>query len=325
MHLQDFYLARRRIAPMIRRTPLVAAPDLSARVGAEVRCKLETLQQTGSFKVRGAANALLQLSPEERKTGVLAFSTGNHGRAISWVGHQLGIPARICLSRRVPAYRVEAMRKLGGIVVQEGESQDEALEVAHRLQREEGLPLVSPFDDERVIAGQGTIGLELAEDWPELEAVLIPLSGGGLTSGIALVLKALQPSLRVVGVSLEVSAPMHASLQAGKPVEIEEVDSLGDALLGGIGLDNRYTFAVCRDLVDEVVLVSEEDLARGMAYAFHEHRLVVEGAGIAGLSALLSGKYDPRGRPTAVLLSGSNVDTAALARIALAHPADSFA
>ena len=317
LSMQDIYLARARICSVARRTPLIHSQPLSDSTGRKVFLKLECLQETGSFKVRGATNALLALSSEQRHKGVIAFSTGNHGRAVAHVASSLGITSVICLSNRVPEYRIEALEALGATVVRHGQSQDEAYEKALELQREQGLTMVKPFDDPLVIAGQGTIGLEIIEDCPDLDTVLVPLSGGGLMAGVAFALKSMSPRIRVVGLSLDVSAPMHESLKAGCPVEIEEKDSLGDALLGGIGLDNELTFPMCRDLVDEVVLISEDEIAEGLFYAFHNHRLAVEGAGIVGLSALAAGKVSGLGNRVAVVLSGGNVDTRLLAEIAM--------
>jgi len=316
LYLQDVFLARQRCHGFAHKTPLLHSDPLSASTGRKVYLKLENLQQTGSFKIRGAVNKLLSLSPAERERGVIAFSTGNHGRAVANVAAQLGIRAVICMSHRVPQYRVAAMEDLGGEVILFGESQDEAYIKALELERDEGLTMVKPFDDPHVIAGQGTIGLEILEDLPQVDCLLVPLSGGGLLAGIALAMKATSPAIRVVGVGLEVSSPMQASLQAGRPVEIAETDSLGDALLGGIGLDNSYTFPMVRDLVDEVVLVTEEEIAAGMFYAFDTHRQVIEGAGAVGIAALLSDKVSLLGEHVAIVVSGGNVDPRLLVKIA---------
>ncbi|MDT8444210.1 MAG: hydroxyectoine utilization dehydratase EutB [Desulfuromonadales bacterium] len=316
LFLRDVFLARQRCNGFAQKTPLLHSSPLSVAMGNEVFLKLENLQQTGSFKIRGAANKLLSLTSEERKRGVLAFSTGNHGRAVAYVAAQLGIRSVICMSHRVPRYRVEAMEALGGEVVLSGQSQDEAYLKALELERTEGLIMVKPFDDPHVIAGQGTIGIEILEDLPEVDSLLIPLSGGGLLAGIALTMKATSPAIKIIGVGLGVSCPMQASLQAGLPVEIEEKDSLGDALLGGIGLDNRYTFPMVRDLVDEVMLVSEEEIAAAMFYAFNTHRQVIEGAGAVGIAALLAGKTSLPGKNLAVVVSGGNVDPRLLTEIA---------
>jgi threonine dehydratase len=316
IRLQDIYRARKRIHGVARKTPLVRSGPLSERTGADVHLKLENLQETGAFKLRGAANKLRALSEEERKRGVIAFSTGNHGRGVAFVARQLGIRAVVCLSERVPAYRVEAMRALGAEVHRSGASQDEAYESAIALQKKEGLTLVAPFDDPDIIAGQGTIGLEILERLPDVDTVIVPVSGGGLMAGIALAVKTASPDIRTVGVSMEVAPAMYHSVKAGKPVEIEEKDSLADALLGGIGMDNRYTFPMIRDYVDELLLVSEAEIAQGMFFALDQHRLMVEGSGAVGISALLSGRLKHPGKRVAVVLSGGNVDPALLTRIA---------
>lgn len=314
--MRDVYRARRQIASIARRTPLLYAPALSEETEGTVYFKLETLQETGSFKVRGAANTLLSLNEDEKARGVIAFSTGNHGRAVAYVAKQLGITAVICLSERVPQYRIDVMKRLGAEVVQYGKSQDEAYDRALRLQQERGLTMISPFDDAHIIAGQGTIGVELLEELPTIETAIVPLSGGGLIAGIAFVLKTADPSIRVIGVSMECAPAMYHSIRAGKPVEIEEQDSLADALLGGIGLDNRYTFRMTQGYVDEIVLVSEEDIAAGMFYAFDTQHLMVEGAGAVGIAALLANKMSITGQRVAVILSGSNVDASLLTNIA---------
>ena len=195
-----------------------------------------------------------------------------------------------------------------------GASQDEAHEEAVRLVEQEGLAMVPPFDDLRVIAGQGTLGLELVEDVPDVGTVLIPLSGGGLLAGVAGAMKALRPGLRVIGVSMERGAAMAASLEAGKPVPVEELPTLADSLGGGVGLDNRYTLAMVRDLADEVVLVSEAEIAEGIRHCYFHERQIVEGAAAVGVAALLAGKAEARG-PTIVLLSGGNIDMALHARL----------
>jgi threonine dehydratase len=316
IHLKDIYSARKRISEIARRSPLIYSPALSDRLGSAVYLKLENLQATGSFKIRGAANAVLALSPEEKSRGVIAFSTGNHGRAVAFVAGRLGIKAVICLSTRVPAYRVSAMQKLGAQVVQRGNSQDEAYRCALEIQEKNGLTMISPFDDPQVIAGQGTIALEIVEDLPDVTTVVVPVSGGGLISGIALSLKSINPDVAVTGVSMDCAPAMYHSLKAGKPVEIEERDSLADALLGGIGLDNRFTFQMVEDYVDRIILVSESEIAEAMFFCLNQERLVVEGAGAVGVSAVLTGKIRNPGSGTVVVLSGGNVDVATLVRIA---------
>lgn len=316
LSLQDVFLAKYRLQHLTRKTPLITSPQLSQRTGCNVHLKLENLQETGSFKVRGAVNKLGSLTSEEKRRGVIAFSTGNHGRAVAYVASQMNIRAVICLSNRVPQYRVDVMKALGAEVVRYGQSQDEAYVRALELEKEEGLTMVNPFDDPDIIAGQGTIALEILEELPEVDTVIVPLSGGGLISGIALAVKIANPNIRVIGVSMDVAPAMYHCIKAGKPIEIEEKDSLADALLGGIGLDNQYTFPMVRDLVDDIILVSEEEIAAGMFYAFDTHRLVVEGAGAVGISALINNKISRIGNTTAVVVSGGNVDVSLLVKIA---------
>lgn len=273
-----------------------------------VHFKLENLQPTRAFKLRGAANKIDRLAPADRERGVITVSTGNHGRAVAHVARASGIPAVVCISEEVPRDKVKAIQELGAELVIRGHSQDQAFEQAAVLQDERGLTMVPPFDDPDIIAGQGTIGLELLEDLPEVDTVLVPLSGGGLIAGIALALKSANPAVRVIGVSMERAPVMYNSLKSGKPVLMPEEDTLADSLRGGIGLDNRYTFRLVRQMVDDVVLVSEEEIARAMAFAFYHHHLVLEGAGAVGIAALLSNKAEAIGRHIALVLSGGNVD-----------------
>ncbi len=317
--MADVLEARRTIAAMALRTPLIRADVLSERLGRDVLLKLETAQPIGAFKIRGAANALLNLSPDQRRHGVICASTGNHGRAVAWVARSLGIPATICLSALVPDERAKAIEALGATVRRIGSTQDEAMEEVARAVAKEGMTDVSPFDDPHVIAGQGTIGLELLEDRPDLEAILVPLSGGGLAGGIALAAKTLKPSIRVIGISMDRGAAMHESITAGKPLAVEEVPSLADSLGGGIGLDNHWTFELCRRLLDATVLVSEREIYRGVRHLMLEERQVAEGGAAVGAAALLAGKLTTRG-PTALIISGRNIRSEVLARIAAGKP-----
>jgi threonine dehydratase len=306
--LQDIYRARRTIAPHVRRTPLVPSAALSERTGASVFLKLENLQETGAFKLRGATNRLAVLTGEERARGVVTMSTGNHGRAVAFAATRLNVRATVCMSSLVPANKVAAIRDSGAEVRIIGRSQDEAGREAERLVREEGMILVPPFDDPFIIAGQGTIGLELLEDQPDLDTVLVPLSGGGLIAGIAVALKAAAPGVRIVGISMKRGPAMHDSLKAGRPIAVEEGASLADSLGGGIGLDNRYTFRLVRDLVDDAILVDEDAIGRAMAHAYWQERQIIEGAAAVGIAALLTGRVEaPAGGTVACILSGANV------------------
>lgn len=313
--LQDILAARRRIAAQILRTPTVISTGLGARIGAEIALKVESLQHTGSFKLRGATNRMLALNPEERARGVVACSTGNHGRAVAEAARRLGVRAKITMSELVPQNKLEAIRAVGAQTVIHGRSQDEAFEEAHRLVREEGMTLIDTFDHPDVIAGQGTAGLELLEDAPDIDTLLVPLSGGGLMAGMAVAAKAVNPRIRVVGISMERGPAMIESVRAGRPVRVEEMPSLADSLGGGIGLDNRWSFPIVRELGDDFVLLSEEEIAAGMAHLYWHERIVAEGAAAVGVAALLAGKVKARGDGlVATIVSGCNVDMTAFTR-----------
>ena len=305
--LAAIHEARARLAGRIEPTPTVLSPSLSAVTGVPVHLKLEHRQTTGSFKLRGATNAVAMLSDAEKRRGVVAVSTGNHGRALAHAARLEGMRATICMSRLVPANKIEEIERLGADIRIVGDSQDEAEDEVARLVAQAGMTVVPPFDHPGVIAGQGTLGLEIAEAVPDAATVLVPLSGGGLAAGVALVVKAAHPAARVVGVSMARGAAMKASLDAGRPVQVREEPSLADSLGGGIGLDNRLTFALCRDLLDDVVLLSEAEIAAGIVHAYAEEREVVEGAAAAGIAALIAGRVKPVG-PTVAILSGRNID-----------------
>jgi threonine dehydratase len=313
--LRDIYLARERIAPYARRTPLVESRLLSQRTGASVYLKLENLQETGAFKVRGAANKLHGLSAGERARGVVTVSSGNHGRALAYVAGRLGVRAVVVVSRRVPQAKTGPIAALGAELVVHGNSYDEAEAHSRALEKELGLTKIYPDDDPFIIAGQGTIGLELLEDLPQIDTVVVPIGGGGLISGIATALKSADSSVRVVGVSMARSPVMIESLKAGRPVEMEELETLADGLAGGIGLANRYTFRGCQAYVDQTVVVSEEKIERAMAFALDEHHIVVEGAGAVGIAALLGNGAPGLGQHVAVVVSGGNVDVKLLGEI----------
>ena len=305
--LQEITDARSRIAGRIVATGMAASPSLSEAAGAPVMLKLEHRQTTGSFKLRGASNAVALLGPGEKGRGVVACSTGNHGRALAHAARLDGLRAVICMSPLVPKNKLDEIQRLGAEIRIVGSSQDDAEAEAQRLAAEEQLVVVPPFDDRRIVAGQATVGLEIMEQAPDAALVLVPLSGGGLAGGVAAAVKAVSPRTRVIGVSMARGAAMKASLDAGRPVPVEELPTLADSLGGGIGLDNRLTFALCRDLLDDVLLVSEAEIAAGIRHAYFEEREIVEGAGAVGIAALLAGKVKADG-PVVVLLSGRNID-----------------
>lgn len=313
--LGDVVRAQKAIRDIAVRTPLYASDELHERIGRDVYLKLEVLQPTHAFKVRGAANRILAIPEDERHRGVVTVSTGNHGRAVAYVARRLGIPAVVYMSTLVGEHKVAAVRELGADVRIDGSDQDEAGARALAFAAEHRMTLVNPFDDPYVIAGQGTIGLELLEERTPA-TIIVPLGGGGLVSGIALVAKSIDPRIRVIGVSMERGPAMYVSQRAGAPTDVKEVATLADSLGGGIFLDNQHTFAMVRDLVDEIVLVSEEEIAAAMVLLLRSHHIAVEGGGAVGVAALLADRIEGSGE-VVVVLSGANVDAATLARLVL--------
>lgn len=308
-------MAQQRIATTIVRTPLKRSFDLTRVVGRDVFLKLETMQHTGAFKLRGAANAFLSLDDQVRARGVVTYSTGNHGRALAYVASNAGMRCAVWLSRQVPQAKKDRLEALGAELHVLGADQDEAMGHAFDMVAREGLPLIDPFDNPAVIAGQGTVGLEVYQDLPDVGTVLVPLSGGGLFSGVALALRALRPEVRLVAVSSDRCPAMRESVAAGRPVAVTEQPSLADSLGGGIGSNNRYTLAIVSALADEHVTVTDTQVADAMRHAFHTERLVTEGAGAATMAALL---YHHRGHwpgPIAALVTGDNVDPADFLKI----------
>ena len=318
LSLADVLAARRAIAGVAVRTPLVPSPHMAAVTGAEFLLKLEIAQPIGAFKLRGAVNAVAGLAAGV--SGVVCCSTGNHGRGVAYAARARGLRAVVCMSSLVPRAKVDGIRALGAEVRIVGRSQDDALAESRRLAREEGLVELSPFDDPLVIAGQGTIGLELLEDRPDLAAILVPLSGGGLAAGVALAAKAINPSIRVIGITMDRGAAMHESVRAGRPVEVEEVPSLADSLGGGIGLDNRHSFALCRALLDDYVLVTEAEIYRAIQTLYFEDRMVAEGASVVGIAAAKAGRLPSFGGPVATIVTGRNVDMAAFTDVIAGRP-----
>jgi threonine dehydratase len=302
----DVAAARRRVRGIAHVTPVTPSVSLAAAVGVPVWLKEECLQVTGSFKVRGAANALSRLSESGPVPGVVAVSSGNHGRAVAHVARSLGIPAVICLSERVPAHKRDAIVDLGARVVVAGPTQESAEAEARRLVDAEGLVFVHPFDDPAVIAGQGTVGLEILVQVPDARCLVVPLSGGGLIAGIGLAVEPEESGVSVFGASQDRGPAMHDSLRAGRLVDVVEEDTLADALAGGLGEENHYTFELCRRLVDDVALVSEDEMADAIRLLHRDHDLKVEGGGAVGVAAVLAGRL-PLDGPTVVVVSGGNI------------------
>lgn len=305
--IEQIEAARARIASTIHPTPVVQSAALSELCGVPVHLKLEHQQRTGSFKLRGATNAVLNLSDDERARGVVGVSTGNHGRGLAYAARQNGVRCIVGMSNLVPQNKVDGIKAQGAEVRIIGQSQDDAQVEVDRLVSEDGMTMIPPFDHPDIIAGQGTLGLEIAEAVPEATTALIQLSGGGLISGVAAALKARNPDIRIIGISMERGAAMYQCQQAGKPIQVAEETTLADSLGGGIGLENEYTFPMTRDLVDDIVLVSEVEIAEAIRHAYWKENQIIEGSGSVAIAALLSGKVHPEG-PTVALISGCNID-----------------
>jgi threonine dehydratase len=310
----DVKAAAGRIGGLATRTPLIPSFGLSGLTGSDVRLKLETTQPTRAFKVRGAANVITANDHIDPDHGVVAYSTGNHGRAVAYVASTLGLPATVCMSHNTTRDKQDSLRALGAEVRLHGQSQDEAATIALDL-AEQGALLVDPINDPLTTAGQGTIGIEIVEQWDEVDTVVVPVSGGALMAGIALAVRTMRPRARLVGVSMDRGAAMHASLAAGHPVVVPEVASLADSLQGGITPDNDHSFEMVRDLVDDLVLVTEEDIAVAMAWAVIEERVVLEGAGAVPIAALLSHPRELFGSRVALVATGAMVDDSLLIRV----------
>ncbi|MFC4023580.1 hydroxyectoine utilization dehydratase EutB [Oceanobacillus longus] len=309
MTVQTVWEARKSIQSVVKKTPLIHSKKLSAQYGATIYLKYEHLHESNAFKMRGAVNAINHLTAEEKAHGVTTFSTGNHGLAVALAAKKMGIRACICVSKHVPTVKLAAIKELGAELEIYGEAQDDAEQRCYQLEKEQGLAVIPPFDHPHVIAGQGTIALEILEDLPQVDCVIGGLSGGGLLSGIGLVMKQTNPDIRVFGVSMEKGAAMHESLQAGKTVSVTEESTLADSLLGGIGSNNRYTFQMTKNYVDKSFLIPEHSIAKGMAYLYKEHHIMVEGAAAIGVGALLDELLPiDRQENIVLIISGCNVD-----------------
>lgn len=312
--LRDIWQARKRISPFVNKTPLIYSQALSDYAKTSVYLKLENLQPTDSFKIRGAANKILSLTEEEKKSGITTFSTGNFGVSVAYLARELGMKAIICISQRVPRAKVEKLQRTGAQIEISGVSQDDAEKRCYELEKEQGLTVIHPFDDPYVIAGQGTIGLELLEDLPEIDTVIGGLSGGGLHSGLGVALKSVDPNLGVYGISPKRGATMYESIKNGASVPVEEQDTLADSLLGGIGATNHYTFKMVQQYVDGIFLLNEQEIGEGMLFMLRQHRMMIEGAAASGIGAILNQKV-PLGSHVVVIISGCSVDTSVLLKL----------
>lgn len=298
--------AARRIQGVVLRTPLLSFPELSEELGGEVRLKCECLQRSGSFKVRGAFNFLDHLSREELDRGVITYSSGNHAQAMALAARLKGVRAVVVMPTTATSVKVEGARRLGAEIHFEGTLSLERQARAEAMAAAEGFTMVPPFDHPWIIAGQGTVGLEVLQDWPEVDTVLAPMGGGGLSSGIAVALKSLKPDVRFIGVEPQGAASMKAAMEAGEPVTISGVDTIADGLRTNRAGDHTFRHALA--LFDDVVQVEDEAILGATARLLNGRKLVVEPSGAATLAAVLSGRVSVEGRKVALVLSGGNLD-----------------
>ena len=311
--LADIRAARERIRSRIYESPCPRSERLSRRTDCQLHLKLENLQMTGSFKERGALNRLLQLGPEERKAGVIAASAGNHAQGLAYHAGLEGIAATIVMPTATALIKVTATRNYGARVVLHGDSYDDAAAEAARLQREHGRTLVHAFDDPAVIAGQGTIGLEILEQVPDLAAVVVPVGGGGVIGGIGVAIKEQAPHVKVYGVETEQAPSMYRALETGRPVLVEARRTIAEGI--GARQTGEHPFEIAQRYLDGVVLVDEAEIAEAILSLVEDEKTVAEGAGAAGLAALLERRLPVQGKRVVVLVSGGNIDVNVLSRI----------
>jgi threonine dehydratase len=317
----DVQAARAAVAAVARRTPILSTRTFSERAGGTVVLKAENLQRTGSFKVRGVAAKLAALG-DSCTNGVVAASAGNHGQALAAAAKQLGVPCEVFVPADAPMSKVEAARASGATVHVAGESVDECLIAAKERAATGGLAFIHPFDDPAIVAGQGSLGLELLEDVPDLGKVVIPVGGGGLCAGVALAIKAAKPEVQIVGVQAAACAPFPASIRAGEPIAAESALTIADGI--AVKRPGGITLPLLTQLTDDVVTVGEDETAEAMALLLERCKLVVEGAGAVGVAALLGGQVKPAQEGvTVAILSGGNVDAGLLAAIARRHENES--
>ena len=312
--LSDIQDAQQILQNIIIETPILADGKLSSEIGAEAHLKAECLQRGGSFKIRGAYNKIHNLPDEEKKRGVIAASAGNHAQGVALAAKLHDIKATIVLPEFAPLTKITATKSLGAEIIMHGKTFDEAFQHSKKLQEEHGYIYVHAFDDERIIAGQGTVGLEIARDLPQASVVVVPIGGGGLISGTAIALKNLLPEVRIIGVQAANCAPMKASVEAGKEVEVKAIATIADGI--AIKHPGKITLPLISEYVDDIVEVTEDEIARAIFFAVQNNRLVVEGAGAAGLAALLAKKVEVNEDDTVcAVLCGGNIDPNLLTRV----------
>lgn len=312
--LHDIQSARRLLRDIIITTPLLPADRLSEELGAKIFYKAENTQHSGSFKIRGAYNTIARLTPDERARGVIAPSAGNHAQGVALAAKLLGAHATIVMPERAPLTKVVATRRLGAEVVLHGATFDDAVAHARQLQLEQGYVYIHAFDHPHVIAGQGTLGMELAEALPDIQRLVVPIGGGGLISGVAMAVKALCPHVHIIGVQAAGCAPVINSLAHGAPIAVPTAHTIADGI--AVKRPGELTLPIIHSLVDYVVTVTDDEIVLGIAHVLQHSRLLVEGAGAAGVAALLAGKVGLQpGEVVATVLCGGNIDGNLLIRV----------
>lgn len=297
--------ARDRIGSIIRKTPLEYSGTFSEITKQEVYLKYENLQKTGSFKIRGALNKVITLNESLRKSGVITASAGNHAQGVAYAANSAGIVSTIVMPEGVPIAKLMAAKSYGARVVLQGQSYDEAYVAAERMQKEMGAAFIHAFNDPAIIAGQGTIGLEILDDLPDVETVVVPIGGGGLISGVALALKNVNPSIRIIGVQAEGAPGMKRAINAENIKELTSVSTIADGI--AVKHPGELTFAIVKKLVDEIVLVNDEEIAQAILMMLERNKMLCEGAGAVGVAALLNGRVQGNGK-IAVIITGGNID-----------------
>lgn len=304
--LQEIQHARKAVAPFVRCTPLARSQFLSELCDGDVWLKLENLQITNSFKPRGAFNRLLRLSAKE-KVGIVTASAGNHGQAVAYAVQKLKFPARIVVPETTPKIKIDGIRKYGADLVLFGGTYDEAEQKAKELALKDGWAYISPYNDALTIAGHGTVGLEIIEALPNVDAVIVPVGGGGLVSGVSIAVKSVKPSVRIIGVQSEASPAMYESLRVGRIIETKMTETIAEGLSGGIEKD-AITFKIIQEHVDEILLVREETIRRAVYLLWTRERQVAEGSGAAAIAPIMENKSVFAGKTVVAVVTGGNIN-----------------
>ena len=309
MDIKEIYDAKERLKGHIKETPIVYAPNL----GEDVYLKVEVLQDTGSFKLRGAYNKIATLTDEEAEKGVVACSAGNHAQGVAKSATERGIRSIICMPFHAPLSKVQATKNYGAEVELVKDSFDDAAAYAAKLSKEEGLTFVAPFDDEKVIAGQGTIGLEILEKLPDTDIIVVPIGGGGLISGIAVAAKSINPNIKIIGVQTKISPSMYESIKEGKILTVKGGSTIADGI--AVKTPGKLTFDLVKEYVDDIVLVTEGEISSAILTLLEKNKIITEGAAASTVAALMYKKFSHKGKKVCCVLSGGNIDVTRVSKV----------